>query len=346
MLFVECMGTPYQIGHHHGTSASLQIHRTIEFYACLFLKNCKKRWPEVLEHAAVFEQTAREKWPRYHEEMRGVADGAGVGLLDIVAVNVRTEINFGLGLDGEGDAMGWTTSERMWLGQNWDWMPDQQQNLVITKITQEDKPTILQVTEAGIIGKIGFNSAGVGTLFNAIKVIGVDPTRMPAHFGLRMALESSSVEDAVRQLEEFGMASSAHILLGDRTTCLGLEFTKSTFAHVRPDKRGRVIYTNHLLGEHPGETETDTVWLKDSLTRMETMGENVGKLDAKEEPSWEEISVLFEDEQNTPFSINRIATEESESETLFSIVMDLKSKKAVLRMGRPTEVEESINLEL
>lgn len=110
-------------------------------------------------------------------------------------------------------------------------MTEQKQNLIITKIIQQNKPTILQVTEAGILGKIGFNSAGVGTLFNAIRVHGADATRLPAHFGLRMALESTSVADAVSRLESYGMASSAHILLGDPTASLGLEFTKSTFAH-------------------------------------------------------------------------------------------------------------------
>jgi isopenicillin-N N-acyltransferase-like protein len=221
-------------------------------------------------------------------------------------------------------------------------MTEQQQNLIITKITQANKPTIVQVTEAGIIGKIGFNSCGVGTLFNAIKVHGVDSTRMPAHFGLRMALESASVDEAVRKLEGFGMASSAHILISDANKAVGLEFTKSTFAHVLPDSRSRVIHTNHLLLEHPGET--DTVWLKDSLDRIRTMANNTGILG--EEPSWESVSGLFEDEQNAPGAICRFDTEESGSGTLFNIVMDLKSKKAVLKLGRPTEVQETVNLKL
>jgi len=221
-------------------------------------------------------------------------------------------------------------------------MTEQKQNLIITKISQADKPTILQVTEAGILGKIGFNSAGVGTLFNAIRVHGADPSRLPAHFGLRMALESSSVADAVHALESHGMASSAHILLGDPNTSLGLEFTKSTFAHVEPDARGRVVHTNHLLKEHPGEV--DTVWLKDSLTRVDTMATNADALGA--EPGWEAVGGLFEDEQNTPGSICRLETKETGSATLFNVVMDLKSRKAVVRLGRPTEVEEVINLEL
>jgi isopenicillin-N N-acyltransferase-like protein len=221
-------------------------------------------------------------------------------------------------------------------------MTEQKQNLIITKITQANKPTIVQVTEAGIIGKIGFNSAGVGTLLNAIKVHGVDSTRLPVHFGLRMALESRSVDEAMKKLETYGMAASAHILLADPTTSLGLEFTKSTFAHCVPDSAGRVIHANHLLLEHPGET--DTVWLKDSLTRVRTMAENVGKLEKY--AGREEFSKLFEDEQNSPGAICRTETKDTGSGTLFNIVMDLKSKKAVVRLGRPTEVEESIRLQL
>jgi isopenicillin-N N-acyltransferase-like protein len=222
------------------------------------------------------------------------------------------------------------------------WMTQQKENIIITKITQEGKPTIVQVTEAGIIGKIGFNSSGVGTLLNAIKVRGMDATRLPVHFGLRMALESDSVQEAVQRLESYGMAASAHILLADANTSLGLEFTKSTFAHCEPDSNGRIVHANHLLQQHAGQS--DTVWLKDSLSRMKTMTAISSRLGA--EPSLEEVSRLFEDEENYPGSICRFETKETGSATLFNIVMDLKAKKAVVRLGRPKEVEERIDLEL
>lgn len=51
--------------------------------------------------------------------MQGIADGAEKELLDIVAINVRTEINFGLFSDGC-TALAWHTEKRAWLGQNWD----------------------------------------------------------------------------------------------------------------------------------------------------------------------------------------------------------------------------------
>jgi isopenicillin-N N-acyltransferase-like protein len=225
------------------------------------------------------------------------------------------------------------------------WMNAQKPNLIITKLTQPNKPTINQITEAGIIGKIGFNSAGVGTLLNAIKVHGVNPARMPVHFGLRMVLESASATEAVRKLESYGMASSAHILIADANTAVGLEFTKSTFARCLPDELQRIVHANHLLLPHPGET--DTVWLKDSVDRVATMTENSGKVGAGgHQPSWEEISRLFEDEQNYPTSICREETPKNASGTLFNIVMDLKEKRAVIRMGRPTRVEETVTLQL
>ncbi|OAF99458.1 peptidase C45, acyl-coenzyme A:6-aminopenicillanic acid acyl-transferase [Paraphaeosphaeria sporulosa] len=220
-------------------------------------------------------------------------------------------------------------------------MDAQKQNLIITKITQAGKPTIVQVTEAGIIGKIGFNSSGVGTLLNAIKVHGVDASRMPVHFGLRAALESNTAREAVQKLESYGMAASAHILISDSSEALGLEFTKSTFAHCKADGKGRIAHANHLLLEHPGEV--DTVWLKDSPVRVKTMTNNTEKLST--EPSWEDISRLFEDEHGFPHSICRQG-QDGGSTTLFNIVIDLKAKKGVVRLGRPTQAEETVSLEL
>ncbi len=108
-----------QIGYKHGSLASAQISASIAFYSSLFLENAKQTWPEVLQHARTFEQTTAQKWPAFHEEMRGIADGAGRDLLDIVALNVRTEINFGLFTEGC-TSLAWHVGQRAWLAQNWD----------------------------------------------------------------------------------------------------------------------------------------------------------------------------------------------------------------------------------
>jgi len=51
--------------------------------------------------------------------MRGIAEGAGKTLADIIALNVRTEINFGLFSDGC-TALSWLHKDASILAQNWD----------------------------------------------------------------------------------------------------------------------------------------------------------------------------------------------------------------------------------
>jgi isopenicillin-N N-acyltransferase-like protein len=155
-----------------------------------------------------------------------------------------------------------------------------------------------------------------------------------------MALECTSTAQAVDALKKYGVASSAHILIADSEISAGCEVTAKTIAVLPMDGRRRVIHSNHLLLEHPGVV--DTAWLKDSPFRVERMlkltnrlaDEGTGKL------TWDEIQGLFVDRENAPAAICR----SGDIETLFNIVMDLKARRAVVRVGRPDLVEESFEL--
>ena len=219
-------------------------------------------------------------------------------------------------------------------------MEEQKANLVLMSIERPSRSTIKMVTEAGLIGKIGLNSDGVGVCFNAIKAKGLDASRIPAHLGLRIVLESSSAKEAVELLERKGMASSSHLLIADPSTAIGLEVTSKTTARCIMDSHNRVIHSNHLLKKHPGVQEPS--WLADSPFRVERMQSLVGDFDANhKEPSWAEFSRFFEDQANAPAAICRTQVAPSSSATLFNIVMDLKDKRAVIRLGKPSHVEET-----
>jgi isopenicillin-N N-acyltransferase-like protein len=208
---------------------------------------------------------------------------------------------------------------------------DQLPNLIQLTILQDGLPTIKMVTEAGIIGKIGLNSDGVGVCFNAIRANGVDKSRLPVHLGLRMALESKSAKLAAEMLESIGMASSAYIVVGDATTAIGLEFTSTTFLRVPVNNHGFLVHSNHMLLQH--ENIYEPKWLEDSYTRLQTMGRKI--LQTKE-LSRESFSGLFEDEYDFPCSISRAQEGASDCATLFNIAIDFKKGLAVVREGRPT----------
>jgi isopenicillin-N N-acyltransferase-like protein len=224
-------------------------------------------------------------------------------------------------------------------------MQEQKPNVIILSIYQDSLPTIKMVTEAGILGKIGFNSAGVGVCFNAIRAKGLDTSRMPVHLGLRTVLESSSARDAIEKLEAAGMAASAHMLIGDRTgDATGLEFTSSTFAKLPVNQGGQIVHSNHLLAKHAGfRGPVGGTWSEDSPARVEQMTALVEGIGPKQ-PTWGDFSRVFEDQKGYPAAICRAQEGVSTSATLFNIVMDLKACKGVVKMGRPCDVEEVIGL--
>ena len=51
--------------------------------------------------------------------LAGVADGAECDILDIIALNIRTEIAFGQFSDGC-TSLYWRDEHKAFLGQNWD----------------------------------------------------------------------------------------------------------------------------------------------------------------------------------------------------------------------------------
>ncbi|KAK8069115.1 isopenicillin-N n-acyltransferase [Apiospora phragmitis] len=402
MLEVRCSGTPREIGLAHGQQARTQIRGSIAFYRQQFQETCDLDWPAVQDEAERYVAPLTRLAPRHLDEIRGIAEGSGVDFLDVLALNVRTEITFGLFTDGSstfgvtaaGDgeipetdgctSLSWfsgtdqehqgTSSPKMssfsYLAQNWDWMPAQRANLVILYIDHTSSsslpdthplPTIATVTEAGLLAKTGLNSAGVGVCLNALRCRGVDRNRLPVHLALRRALECGSRADAVRALRETGLAGCGHILVADAATGgVGLECTSRWVRALGMDDAGRTHHTNHLLllGREGGDEKDveDATWLADSRPRLARvkeltagimMSDRGAQAEGAPRPSTKSLFEVLSDEQGYPASINRRQELPGvKTETLFTIVMDLATRRAQVTFGRPTEFTEETLLSL
>ncbi|KAI0099129.1 peptidase C45 acyl-coenzyme A:6-aminopenicillanic acid acyl-transferase-like protein [Nemania sp. FL0031] len=350
MLEINCTGSSFEIGVIHGATAKDQITGSIDFYSQLFQASCSLSWPEVAQEAAKYVRPLEDIAPRYVEEIKGIADGSQLPFLDILALNIRTEIMFGLFSDSERDitrapsdgctSLGWLTpSGFSYLGQNWDWIPEQEPNLIVCHISQPGTgiPDFSMVTEAGIIGKIGLNAVGVGCCLNAIKCRGVDTSKLPIHFALRTILESPSRAAAVEAIKLAGVAGSGHILVGDATGSTGLECTSKWVKEVTMDDAQRVCHTNHLILDTSDVEERP--WLEDSPVRLARIRELTARTT---NPDFDAIAAVFRDTDGYPSSINRRREGKSANETLFTIVMDLTRRSARVTFGRPTEFREEV----
>jgi isopenicillin-N N-acyltransferase-like protein len=213
----------------------------------------------------------------------------------------------------------------------------------VLKIKKSDGLGIEMITEAGIIGKIGMNSHGVGCTLNAIKAAGVSYSKLPCHLALRTVMESPSRMSAISVLEKAGVASACHILVADPTGGTGLECSSEDVVRLEMNRGGIVTHTNHYVLKHDERVVESVDWLKDTRFRHERIGELMNGAKG-EEVSGELVERLLKDEvEGDGASICRRRGKDGIA-TLFSIVMDLGNKKARVLMGRPVNPSERVVL--
>jgi len=297
-------------------------------------------WPQVQYFALEYQPFLHENFPDYVKEMQGVADGAGVEYSDILALNVRTEIAFGAFSDGC-TAFYVDGKDGAVLAQNWDWNTEQAENLICLKIEKENGLRIQMITEAGIIGKVGLNSHGVGCTLNAIKALGISYTKIPCHLALRAVMESKSTAEAVATLGRYGVASSCHILIGDNGSGIGVECSSQDIVLLQMSGR-QIVHTNHYLNAHHDSVIEVKDWLPDTIFRLDRIR---SLLDEAQVVDVDTAERLLKDERgsNNGAAICRRRGKDGLA-TLFSIVMDLKNSDARVVMGRPTESGERLLL--
>lgn len=205
------------------------------------------------------------------------------------------------------------------------------------------------VVQAGIVGKIGFNSAAVGTCLNAIRARPMISSKIPIHVALRLCLQCTSVDNAIKSLEAIGgIASSQHILIADGTKAVGLELSPVGNVYLQADGDGVVTHSNHFIENNYAE---EVPWLVGSSIRLaqirrlwsELKAEHPSELMSPEVPLRQRIfadtfnapqAICCQEDPNRPF--------ETRSSTLFNIIMFLKADKpsAQVVWGRPGSGEE------
>ncbi|EAW09828.1 putative acyl-CoA:6-aminopenicillanic-acid-acyltransferase [Aspergillus clavatus NRRL 1] len=352
---LELKGTPREIGLEHGRLLQDQIKDQIKVYENMFQETSKLSWDAVRELAEEFRASLEQKLPEIYEEMQGIADGAGLDLLDIVALNCRSEIAMGFFSDGC-TSLSWKKHDNARiLSQNWDWAAAAGKNIAIVSIEQPGKPKVYMVTEAGIVGKIGFNSAGVGVCLNAIRARPCISSKVPIHVALRLCAESLSVNHAVEKLSSLGgIACSVHILVADSTTALGLELSPLGDVHLTEDALGTVAHTNHFI---ENRYVYEPPWLSGSPIRLDRTQQLVRELN-ESGISGSEITPgllrdkIFSDTFNAPQAI--CCSEDPargpavRSKTIFNIIMNLEQGNvgAELVVGRPGSGEETAVIQM
>ena len=290
---VRVEGSSYQRGRQYGRQAATRVRLSVQAYQQTFAHYAGWDWPAVRREAARFEAPIGSVMPAYLEELRGIADGAGLDLADVLAINVRTEVMYAakarqaptaarlpaqLFQPAECSAFACVPApgqnDPVLIGQNWDWLLHSAQTLVVLEVRQDEGPDFVTVVEAGLLAKTGMNAAGLGLVTNALVTdADVGEPGLPYHVLLRAVLDCTTVTDALEVLQAGPRSSSANYLIAQAGgAALDIEAAPGDFTRLYPvyPEDGVLRHTNHFLGDiHPADL---ALWaMPSSVVRLQRL---------------------------------------------------------------------------
>ena len=270
-----------------------------------------------------FVPAIERRTPALLEEVRGLADGAGLTFEDAFAFQLVDE------------QWCWTTRRRAehehcstlgvvgsddsptLVAQNLD-LPVWWEGLqtVMRYPAFEDDPGGVLVTAAGFIVMNGMNDAGVAIGVNALPDVPSAVRGLPVAFVIRGALASRSAAEAAAFVGRVDHASGQNFTIGDRDGVLGVEADADGTTAYDPSE-GCVLHTNHAV-----ERMSGTSWrgvaggaLANSQARLEFLALRRGTVRGVSDA----IEVLSDD----TVPIRRVPTDASPSSTFATCVYEL-----------------------
>ena len=334
-------GDPRERGRQHGELAHDRVGLSVERYMERFQHFVGPTPNAVRNKAAEFAPIIDDYDPELLEEIKGVAEGAGFPLDDLLAVNCRSEIMFGtplpectsFALQPEATADG-----HVYVGQNWDWAPDIKETLVLLIIEQAPKPTVVLLDEAGMIGRMGFNSDGIGLATNTL-ISEQWQFGVPYNILLRGILNQSQMADAIAAVVRPTRALSANYLIADaRGQTIDIEASPVHIDHLAP-QAGIITHANHFDGPRLSGRDLSLERFPDSLYRScrlrDQLAASSGALTV------EDMKDALRDGFGKPHAIARDADPSQgrfeQLETVASIIVDVTDRRFLLAGGAPDQ---------
>jgi isopenicillin-N N-acyltransferase like protein len=286
LTVVTVGGDAHQRGFQYGEQAASRVHRTRDAYAEVYAHFATWDWDRVCDEAAAFIEPIERFHPTSLAEMRGIAEGSGLEFIDILAMNLRTEILFAAKVRSAGrlppvlECTSFSaltdTGERL-IGQNWDWLTFSTDTVVVLESAPDDGPSFMTVVEAGLLAKFGMNSAGLVVTTNAlVAATDTGAPGVPYHVMLRALLDCRTPTAAATLLQSASRSSSANYMIGSGDgLVVDAEARPGGYDAISwelPDERGLLLHTNHFSVaplRDLGGTDVGLMLMADSLFRLQ-----------------------------------------------------------------------------
>jgi len=255
-MVVELKGTPYMRGLTHGRSLKPEIQELLKRWKADLEKTHSvpaTTYIEKLLEASDF-QPAIERWtPGLLDEVRGIADGAGVDFQTMYAFQLVDEtwvMSDDLGLSkctsiaarkrGDTPAL---------VAQTLD-IPGYYHGFqtVLRIEGSADEPGALIFTIPGVVAANGLNDRSIAVCVNAVTQLAYSAKGLPVAFVIRGILRQKTYEDAVHFLKEIQPAAPQNYVIGGLKQVASFERSASRMVEFIPFEGAEFTYhTNHPI---------------------------------------------------------------------------------------------------
>jgi len=351
---VDVSGTPHARGVQHGRAVPERVAGGVALYRAQLGRRG-------LDDATI-RQLAQSMLPvieaydaSYLEEMRGIAEGAGVSLEDVVMINCRTEMLFGYAdmkqaqaatppaeppSSEDGDCTGLvvlparSATGRLMHAHNWDWRQECVDTGIVLRIRSQNGPDMLTFTEAGALARHGFNTNGVSLTGNSLtcdedfrKGAGV-----PLVLLRRRVLEAANLAQAMKTIWASKRYCANNMILAQATgndgSGISLETSPGDIFWTLPEN-DLLVHANHWMSpsaviklRDPGLPQRP-----DSIYRQHRVENALGRIEGRID--WSHVKAALADEFGKPDGVLRTpkpADFSSISATVATTLMDAANR--------------------
>jgi isopenicillin-N N-acyltransferase like protein len=351
---IEISGTRRELGRQHGEAARSQIGDSIGYYRESFKRITGLEWSEIKRQAPRWVAPIDAFLPDISEEIRGVAEGAGIAFEEALALNARGELSthnpfadeaeegcssYAILPPASGDG-------HVYCGQNWDWRCETFGTVILLRIVQPGRPTIIMQTEAGQVGRHGANSAGIALNANGLGTRWGKGIGVPQPIIRRKILESADMQTALRAVFESRQSLCTNLLITHRDGfAIDLETTPNRHGWMYPTD-GLLVHTNHFIAFVPEQVAaTYRPFSVNSLWRLPRLTDGLRATRAPGDPAAVRatIGAALRDHFGYPNAVckhgdpNAVGVDLNQ--TIASSIVDLTSGEYWLAPGNPCENE-------
>lgn len=365
---VKVFGSSHERGRLLGEAVRQRVEHSLDTYQQLF-SLCDIPWQQAIEKGMQhFDQTVAYS-PEFVEELEGVAKGSGIDFESLFTLNSRTEIlpadflaravqhapsGNELDLDVPGNdnsdsssasrlistnectSLASHSTDTVWLAQNWDWCGTQREALCLVDAKNDTGLNYLTITEAGMLAKIGLNSAGFAITLNILRTRN-DGQRsgIPVHVLLRSLLNCESVAEAKDQVQSLSFSSSSNVMVADSTGDMASFELSPNGCKILEAQNGQLCHTNHFLHN---DLIADDVGRIDNQSTINRFNRSASLI--SDSMNFNDIEALLCNQSDGLESICRFPDESmppiAQIETVCSVIMNLTERTLSVSGAQPS----------